>query len=101
DLIRQFLDEVIPQLNEGDSVDDAYYQYESEAKETEIQNFSDNQAYPMDLLEQLVSEYEFSGQLDSQSVEMGVKGGLLTRHKKINEVKSFVHKLVQKYSTIE
>lgn len=101
DLIRQFLDEVIPQLNEGDSVDDAYYQYESEAKETEIQNFSDKQAYPMDLLEQLVSEYEFSGQLDSQSVEMGVKGGLLTRHKKINEVKSFVHKLVQKYSTIE
>src|SRR5699024_3311263 len=101
DLIRQFLDEVIPQLNEGDSVDDAYYQYESEAKETEIQNFSDNQAYPMDLLEQLVSEYEFSGQLNSQSVEMGVKGGLLTRHKKINEVKSFVHKLVQKYSTIE
>lgn len=101
DLIRQFLDEVIPQLNEGDSVDDAYYQYESEAKETEIQNFSDNQAYPIDLLEQLVSEYEFSGQLDSQSVEMGVKGGLLTRHKKINEVKSFVHKLVQKYSTIE
>lgn len=101
DLIRQFLDEVIPQLNEGDSVDDAYYQYESEAKETEIQNFADNQAYPMDLLEQLVSEYEFSGQLDSQSVEMGVNGGLLTRHKKINEVKSFVHKLVQKYSTIE
>lgn len=101
DLIRQFLDEVVPQLNAGDLVEDAYYQYEAEAKETEIQNFSENQAYPVDLLEQLVNEYEFSGQLDSQSVEQGVKGGLLTRHKKINEVKSFVHKLVQKYSTIE
>ncbi|WP_145465001.1 type I restriction endonuclease subunit R, EcoR124 family, partial [Staphylococcus saprophyticus] len=27
DLIRTFLDKVVPNLNEGDSIDDAYYNY--------------------------------------------------------------------------
>ncbi|WP_339117644.1 type I restriction endonuclease subunit R, partial [Staphylococcus haemolyticus] len=32
DLIRTFLDKVVPNLNEGDSIDDAYYNYESKVK---------------------------------------------------------------------
>ena len=56
---------------------------------------SPKQTYPIDLLKQLVSEYEYSGQLDNNLVEEGVSGGLLVRTKKIDNVKSFVQETVE------
>ncbi|CUT94462.1 Type-1 restriction enzyme R protein (fragment) [Staphylococcus capitis] len=101
DLIREFLDSVIPHLEEGTAIDDAYYEFEEEVKEGELQDFAKKQTYPIDLLKQLVSEYEYSGQLDNNLVEEGVSGGLLVRTKKIDNVKSFVQETVEKYGAVE
>lgn len=68
DLIREFLDSVIPHLEEEIAIDDAYYEFEEEVKEGELQDFAKDQTYPIDLLKQLVSEYEYSGQLDNNLV---------------------------------
>lgn len=95
DLIREFLDSVIPHLEEEIAIDDAYYEFEEEVKEGELQDFAKDQTYPIDLLKQLVSEYEYSGQLDNNLVEEGVSGGLLVRTKKIDNVKSFVQETVK------
>ena len=101
DLIREFLDSVIPHLEEGTAIDGAYYEFEEEVKEGELQDFAKKQTYPIDLLKQLVSEYEYSGQLDNNLVEEGVSGGLLVRTKKIDNVKSFVQETVEKYGAVE
>ncbi|WP_049388787.1 type I restriction endonuclease subunit R [Staphylococcus capitis] len=101
DLIREFLDSVIPQLEEETAIDDAYYEFEEEVKEGELQDFAKDQTYPIDLLKQLVSEYEYSGQLDNNLVEEGVSGGLLVRTKKIDNVKSFVQETVEKYGAVD
>lgn len=98
DLIRTFLDKVVPNLNEGDSIDDAYYNYESKVKVGELEEFSEETDYPLELLKSLVKEFEFSGHLNNNLIEEGVSGGLLTRTKKIKRVKSFIQDMVKKYS---
>lgn len=98
DLIRTFLDKVVPNLNEGDSIDDAYYNYESKVKVGELEQFSEETDYPLELLESLVKEFEFSGHLNNNLIEEGVSGGLLIRTKKIKRVKSFIKDMVKKYS---
>ncbi|MGI2236918.1 type I restriction endonuclease subunit R, EcoR124 family [Staphylococcus cohnii] len=50
DLIRTFLDKVVPNLNEGDSIDDAYYNYEFKVKVGELEQFSEETDYPLELL---------------------------------------------------
>ena len=98
DLIRTFLDKVVPNLNEGDSIDDAYYNYESKVKVGELEQFSEETDYPLELLKSLVKEFEFSGYLNNNLIEEGVSGGLLIRTKKIKRVKSFIKDMVKKYS---
>lgn len=98
DLIRTFLDKVVPNLNEGDSIDDAYYNYESKVKVGELEQFSEETDYPLELLKSLVKEFEFSGHLNNNLIEEGVSGGLLIRTKKIKRVKSFIKNMVKKYS---
>lgn len=98
DLIRTFLDKVVPNLNEGDSIDDAYYNYESKVKVGELEEFSEETDYPLELLKSLVKEFEFSGHLNNNLIEEGVSGGLLIRTKKIKRVKSFIKDMVKKYS---
>lgn len=98
DLIRTFLYKVVPNLNEGDSIDDAYYNYESKVKVGELEQFSEETDYPLELLKSLVKEFEFSGHLNNNLIEQGVSGGLLIRTKKIKRVKSFIKDMVKKYS---
>ncbi|OEK66659.1 restriction endonuclease subunit R, partial [Staphylococcus equorum] len=98
DLIRTFLDKVVPNLNEGDSIDDAYYNYESKVKVGELEQFSEETDYPLELLKSLVKEFEFSGHLNNNLIEEGVSGGLLIRTKKIKRVKLFIKDMVKKYS---
>lgn len=98
DLIRTFLDKVVPNLNEGDSIGDAYYNYESKVKVGELEQFSEETDYPLELLKSLVKEFEFSGHLNNNLIEEGVSGGLLIRTKKIKRVKSFIKDMVKKYS---
>ena len=73
ELIREFLDKVIPQLDEDAVVEDAYFNFEEKVKEKEIQDFADSKEYPVELLKEVINEYEFSGQLDNTVVEQGIK----------------------------
>ena len=66
-------------------------------KEQELQDFATSKDYPLDLLKNVVNEYEFSGQLDNRTVEKGITGGLLVRSQKIENVKSFVKETSEKY----
>lgn len=97
ELIREFLDKVIPQLDEDAVVEDAYFNFEEKVKEKEIQDFADSKEYPVELLKEVINEYEFSGQLDNTVVEQGITGGLLVRTQKIENVKSFVQETTEKY----
>ena len=64
----------------------------------ELEQFSEETYYPIELLKSLFKEFEFSGHLNNNLIEEGVSGGLLIRAKKIKRVKSFIKDMVKKYS---
>lgn len=97
DLIREFLEKVVPTLNRDANVEDAYFDFEEMKKEQELQDYATSKDYPLDLLKNVVNEYEFSGQLDNRTVEQGITGGLIVRSQKIENVKSFVKETSEKY----
>ncbi len=101
DLIRQFLDKVIPTLNEDTDINEAYYKYEENAKHSEIDEFAKNKSYPTDLLENIIDEYEFSGNINKNTIDKGLDGGFLVRRNNANKLKSFVIETVKKYGNTE
>ncbi|TDL94175.1 type I restriction endonuclease subunit R [Macrococcus brunensis] len=98
DLIRAFLDKVVPNLLPGSSIDDAFMDFEEEEKQKAIELFSKKFEYPQQQLNRLVSEFEFSGQLDRSEVGKPLSGGLITKRKKIDEIQTFIKETSKIYS---
>lgn len=101
DLIRQFIDEVIPTLQQGTDINDAYYHYEDAAKSEEISTFADEKAYPSELLGDIIEEYEYSGNINKDNIDQGLEGSFIAKRKKSKEVVSFVKETAKKYSNFE
>lgn len=61
DLIKQFLSDVIPNIRSGDSVDDAYGEFEEQKRNAEIKAYAEENGLDEVALKEFISEYEFSG----------------------------------------
>lgn len=61
DLIREFIDEVVPQLTEDDNIDEAYILFENAKREAEFNQFAHQQAVDEDILKSMTGEFEYSG----------------------------------------
>lgn len=101
DLIRTFMQRVLPSLNKGDNIDDAYYNFEEQEKEKEIESFSNGLAYPAQQLNRLVHEYEFSGNINRNDIDRHIDGGLLVKRNKTKKIESFIRETTRKYGNVE
>lgn len=98
DLIRKFLDKVIPTLATDADINEAYYDYEEQEKVKEVQQFAESKEYSSSKLLSIIGEYEYSGILDRAELQEGIKGGLLVRRKQADEMEKFVKNTTNKYS---
>ncbi|PTG10686.1 restriction endonuclease subunit R [Staphylococcus chromogenes] len=98
DLIRKFLDKVIPTLATDADINEAYYDYEEQEKVKEVQQFAESKEYSSSKLLSIIGEYEYSGILDRAELQEGIKGGLLVRRKQADEMEKFVKNTSNKYS---
>lgn len=101
DLIRTFMQSVLPSLNKGDNIDDAYYNFEEQEKEKEIETFSNTLSYPPQQLNRLVHEYEFSGNINRNDIDRHIDGGLLVKRNKTKKIESFIRETTRKYGNVE
>lgn len=101
DLIRTFMNKVLPSLKDGDNIDDAYYNFEEQQKEKEIESFSNDLAYPSQQLNRLVHEYEFSGNINRNEIDTHIDGGLLVKRNKTKKIESFIRETTKKYGNVE
>lgn len=101
DLIRTFMDRVLPSLKDGDNIDDAYYNFEEKEKEKEIEAFSNDLSYPSQQLNRLVHEYEFSGNINRNDIDTHIDGGLLVKRNKTKRIESFIRETTKKYGNVE
>lgn len=99
DLIKEFINKVIPDLSEDDNLDETYITFENAKKEEEFNEFADQKAVNEDMLKNITSEFEYSGILNTDKVKNLVSGMKLREKRQTKAaIASFVEKVTEKYS---
>ncbi|APQ96882.1 type I restriction endonuclease subunit R [Clostridium botulinum] len=98
DLLKSFLEEVVPNLTEEDSIDDAYSRFEQVQRTEEIKAFAEQAAVKEEKLKDYISEYEYSGMIDRKDINDNIEGTLLKRKKVLREMTAFIRNHVEKFN---
>ena len=99
DLIKAFLQEVVPELSDGSEVDEAYGNFEDTKRNKEIEDFSQTEELDIDFVKEQISEYEFTGIINKESVREGINKPLpFLKKKKLTErIIAFIKDLVNRF----
>ncbi len=99
DLIKEFMDKIIPDLSEDEDLDEAYITFENAKKEEEFNDFAGQKSIDEDMLKNITSEFEYSGILNNDKVKDLVSGMKLREKRQTKAaVASFVEEVTEKYS---
>jgi type I restriction enzyme R subunit len=97
DLIKNFLDKVVPDLKPDESIDDAYSDFEEEERKKEVKYFSDEVGVAEDVIYEHIAEYQFSGIIDNEAMSDEIKAPLLKKRKILKVMKDFIKAHVRKF----
>ncbi|MGL5330460.1 MAG: type I restriction endonuclease subunit R [Peptostreptococcaceae bacterium] len=102
DLLKEFLQNVVPTLGENCDVDFEYSKFEAHKRIQEVNYFADEIGLSADFISDSVAEYEYCGIINREEISNEVKEKLkpkfLERKRKVEQVKSFVYEHVAKYN---
>ncbi|MGL5750316.1 MAG: type I restriction endonuclease subunit R, partial [Paraclostridium sp.] len=102
DLLKEFLQNVVPKLSENCDVDFEYSKFEAHKRIQEVNYFADEIGLSSDFISDSVAEYEYCGIINREEISNEVKEKLkpkfLERKRKVEQVKSFVYDHVAKYN---
>ncbi|MDU4450500.1 MAG: hypothetical protein E7I78_10965 [Staphylococcus lugdunensis] len=101
DLIRSFLDKVVPSLKEDSDINEAYYEFEDQEKTKEIDTFAEQKAFSATLLNEAVNEYEYSGNIDRKSIGQYIAEPFMKRKRKTDQIVQFIEDTAEKYGIVE
>lgn len=97
DLIREFLNKIIPTLNEDDSVEENYYNFMDEHRKKEIEDIAKKYDIDIDLLNDIIGEYEYSGILDTGKIKEKIDKPLIEKVNITKSIKEFIENLINKF----
>ncbi len=99
ELIKQFLDRIIPTLSPSDDVDEAYFDMMEKEREKEILNFGDQHNIKQAKLEEFIQEYEYCGIFPDIQINEAIEGvTYLKRRKIVNQTKEFIFNIIDKFN---
>ena len=102
DLLKDFLDKVIPKLNPTDNIPEELDSYLEEAKNKEINKFANEINLESIDIKKLIAEQEFSGFINNESLQEVTKGkvsgGLKEKRKIKNKIKDFISNHIKKFN---
>src|SRR5699024_3106233 len=102
DLLKEFLNKVVPKLDSNDDIDLAYEQFEEVKKEEDVEEFSKEISLNRYKIKDYISEYEYSGIINrqeiSEEIKVELKPKFTLRRKLIDQVKNFIYDHVRKYA---
>ncbi|MDK9872511.1 type I restriction endonuclease subunit R [Staphylococcus sp. IPLA37011] len=100
DLLREFIDDIIPELSEEDNIDEAYILFENAKRESEFNQFAQQQAVDEQVLKDITGEYEYSGIVNQDHLKELVGDKKLREKRQTKKaVTSFVEEVSEKYSS--
>ena len=100
ELIKEFLDKVVPKLTRRDSIDNEFTKFEQERKGKTIKCFADDNKLSKDQVENLVQEYEFSGIIDREKISdtlAEAKYSFIENVNKSKELEIFIREVAEEY----
>lgn len=98
DLLREFLDKVVPKATKDDSMDELFNNFLEDKRTNEIIEFSKEVELEGEKVKGFITEYEYSGRLDGSEIKDSVSGGLLKKKKLADKIKSFIVENVNKFT---
>ena len=102
DLLKEFLQRVVPTLNEDSDVDFEYSKFEAHKRVQEINYFAEKIGLSYDFISESVSEYEYCGIINREEISKEVKDKLklkfLEGKRKVETIKNFVYDHTAKYN---
>jgi len=100
ELIRKFLEKVVPTLDSNSNIDEVYNEYEVKEREDEIQTFSKEVDIDSNIVHQFLYEFEYSGALNRQKISDNIHGNLVIKRNKIQKVLNFVVENTKKFMAV-
>lgn len=97
ELIKAFLDKEFRGLSKEQSVDDAYNEFEQKERSKEILSFAKENEIDFNLLSEFISEYEFTSNVDIETIGSNIKKPYLQKRKIVNKIIDFIKENVFKY----
>ncbi|MFV5938769.1 type I restriction endonuclease subunit R [Mammaliicoccus sciuri] len=99
DLIREFIDEIVPKLTEEDDIDEVYLKFENAKREEEFKKFAHQQAVDEEILKAITGEFEFSGIVNQDELKDLVGDKKLREKRQTKKaIASFIEEVTSKYS---
>lgn len=99
ELLKEFLDKVIPKMGELESIDERLEQYMSDAKEKEIIDFSTKYDLDVRKLKDLIYEQEFTGFIKNESIEKIMSHLKFMRKVSIGpKIRGFIYQHMDRFS---
>lgn len=102
DLIKEFLQKVVPKLNINDNIDFEYMKFEENKRLEEVSHFAYEIGLSEEFIKESVAEYEYSGIVKREEISNEVKEKLkpkfLERKNKIDKIQSFIYEYTEKYN---
>ena len=99
DLIKAFLDDIVPTITPDEDVVEAYSDYENEERNKEIDEFIDSNGLSKESFREAIAEYEFSEKFVEDKIKASLPAGLkfMERKKLMNSIKDFIRDNCEKY----
>lgn len=98
DLLREFMNEILPKLTSEDVILEEYYKYLAKKKEEVIYEFSNNVGIEQMILKELLDEYNILTTISNSKIRNNLTCGFLDKSANIKKVKDFITDFTKNYS---
>ncbi|MGL4742076.1 MAG: type I restriction endonuclease subunit R [Sarcina sp.] len=98
DILREFLDKVVPKATKEDSMDELFNDFIEEKRVDEIIEFSKEVELEGEQVKSFITEYEYSNQIDGAKIKDTVSGTFLKKRKLTEKIKTFIVNHVGKFT---
>ncbi|MBN1039292.1 type I restriction endonuclease subunit R [Clostridium botulinum] len=98
ELLKTFLNKVVPTLLPEDSIDEAYSKYHEEKREEEVEEFASEMGLEKDNIKSYLCEYEYSGLVNQKEISDDISAPFLKKRNLVKKIKRFIFEHVEKFS---
>ena len=98
DLIKSFLNSILPALKEDDSIDEAFNDHMNKEREKEIEKFALNNKINLEKLNEIINEYEYSSIFPDKEINEAIEiDDYWERRTVKNSIKEFIKNIFKKF----